>query len=250
MRGPAAADAAAHVFVAALDERCEITGADGHHLRRVRRLGSGETVTAADDSGAWREYTVSDVGPSMLALQARGAVHEPAAAGIVVSVAAALTKGGLDDVVAATTALGVQRVIPLRTERVVVRWDAARAAKGVARLRVVAREAAMQSHRARIPAIDEVADLGSLRDRPGIVIAGLDGVPAYELPLPPRAAATDGGVGTGWTVVVGPEGGFSPDEISGFGPAPHLRLGPNVLRAVHAPIAAVAVLLQEAERRS
>ena len=37
-RGPADANAVAHVFVDALDDRCEITGADGHHLQRVRRL--------------------------------------------------------------------------------------------------------------------------------------------------------------------------------------------------------------------
>jgi 16S rRNA (uracil1498-N3)-methyltransferase len=244
-RGPAAVGAVAHVFVADLDDRCEITGADGHHLQRVRRLGRGEIVTAADDSGAWRVYTVADAGPGVLALVARGSVHESLAEGIGVSVAVALTKSGLDDVVAATTALGVQRITPVRTERGVVRWDAARAAKGAARLRVVAREAAMQSQRERIPAVDDVSDLAALRDRPGLVIASLDGVPASQLPGP-----AEGAISAGWTVLVGPEGGLSPEEMSAFAGIPLLRLARNVLRAVHAPIAAVAVLLQEAERRA
>jgi 16S rRNA (uracil1498-N3)-methyltransferase len=249
VRGPADTDAVAHVFVANLGERCEVTGDDGRHLQRVRRLAVGEIVTAADDSGAWREYTVSAVGPSALVLEARAPVEVAADERIGVSIAVALTKGGLDDVVAATTALGARRITPLRTERVVVRWDAARAAKGVARLRVVAREAAMQSRRARIPIVDEVAGLEALRDRPGLVVAGLDGMGAWELPGPGRTIIPGERAGEEWTVVVGPEGGLSDDELAGFGPIARLRLAPNVLRAVHAPIAAVAALMQESERR-
>jgi 16S rRNA (uracil1498-N3)-methyltransferase len=206
-------------------------------------------VTAADDSGAWREYTVSGVGSRVLVLDARAPVQVAADDRIGVSIAVALTKGGLDDVVAATTALGARRVTPLRTERVVVRWDAARAAKGVSRLRAVAREAAMQSRRARIPIIDEVTDLAMLRDRPGLVVAGLDGGGAWELPLPSRTTVPGGRADEDWTVVVGPEGGLSDDELASFGSVARLRLAPNVLRAVHAPIAAVAALMQEAERR-
>jgi 16S rRNA (uracil1498-N3)-methyltransferase len=249
VRGPAATDAVAHVFVAALDERCEITGDDGHHLQRVRRLAPGEIVTAADDSGAWREYTVSEAGANVLVLDARAPVQVAADDRIGVSIAVALTKGGLDDVVAATTALGARRVTPLRTERVVVRWDAARAAKGVARLRAVAREAAMQSRRARIPIIDEVTDLAMMRERPGLVVAGLDGMGAWELPLPSRTVIPGQRTDEDWTVVVGPEGGLSDDELASFGSVARLRLAPNVLRAVHAPIAAVAALIQEADRR-
>jgi 16S rRNA (uracil1498-N3)-methyltransferase len=256
VRGPADTDAVAHVFVPALAERCEVTGDDGHHLQRVRRLAVGEIVTAADDSGAWREYTVSGVGPSTLVLEARAPVEIAADERIGVSIAVALTKGGLDDVVAATTALGARRITPLRTERVVVRWDASRAAKGVARLRVVAREAAMQSRRARIPIVDEVTDLEALGDRPGLVVADLDGVGAWELAGPARtivpgerARVPGEHTSEEWTVVVGPEGGLSDDELAGLGPIARLRLAPNVLRAVHAPIAAVAALMQESERR-
>ncbi len=50
-RGPADVDAVAHVFVESLDDRCVVGGDDGHHLQRVRRLGAGEVVTAADGSG-------------------------------------------------------------------------------------------------------------------------------------------------------------------------------------------------------
>jgi 16S rRNA U1498 N3-methylase RsmE len=93
-------------------------------------------------------------------------------------------------------------------------------------------------------------------DRPGLVVAGLDGVGAWELPLPNRTVIPGQRAGVpgeradeAWTVVVGPEGGLSDDELASFGSVARLRLAPNVLRAVHAPIAAVAALIQEAERR-
>jgi 16S rRNA (uracil1498-N3)-methyltransferase len=51
-------------------------------------------------------------------------------------------------------------------------------------------------------------------------------------------------------VVVGPEGGLDPGELEAFADAKHLRLGPHILRAETAPIAAVAILLSRAREMS
>src|SRR3954452_6485434 len=134
MQLPADADAVAHVFVSALDERVDVTGTDGHHLARVRRLTTGEHVTAADGSGAWRGYEVTAVAGAALSLTATGAVVVAPEPLIPVSLAVALTKGGLDDVVAATTELGVESVTPVRTQRGVVKWDERKAERAIARL--------------------------------------------------------------------------------------------------------------------
>jgi 16S rRNA (uracil1498-N3)-methyltransferase len=241
-RDPADANAVAHVFVDALDDRFEIAGDDGHHLQRVRRLAPGETLTAADGSGAWRSYVVTEIATGRLTLQAEGDVQPAWEPRVGVALAVALAKGGLDDVVAAVTELGVGRVTPVRTARAVVRWDDDRAGRAVARLRVVAREAAMQSRRARVPVVDDVVELATLVDRPGLVVADRDGVSAWELPAPAAGRAT------GWTVLVGPEGGLAPEELDALGSAPRLRLGAHVLRAATAPVAAVAVLTAEAGR--
>jgi len=138
---------------------------------------------------------------------------------------------------------GVARVTPVRTARVVVRWDAERAARAVARLRNAAREAAMQCRRARVPEIGDLVDLGRL-DPGYLVVADRSGVGARDLPDPAP------GPPPGWTVLVGPEGGLDPAELERLADAPRLRLGPHVLRAATAPIAAVAVLQAEAERRA
>jgi 16S rRNA (uracil1498-N3)-methyltransferase len=237
MTAPATAGAAAHVFVAALADTCTVDGSDGHHLERVRRLQTGEVVTAADGTGAWRVYEISATARGSLTLTATSAVAQEPAPAIEITLAAALTKAGLDDVVAAVTELGVAGVIPLRTERTVVRWDDARADRIVERLRTVARAAAMQSRRARIPVVHPATDLpalvGTAEVRPGLIVADRSGGAPASVTVPATAA---------WTVVIGPEGGFSDAEFTLMDPAPRFSVGPNVLRATTAPIAAVAVL--------
>ena len=86
-----------------------------------------------------------------------------------VELAVALTKAGaLDTVVARCTELGVARITPVRTRRCVVQWDAAQAERAVERLRTVAREAAAQSRRARLPEIAPVAELADFAGRPDV----------------------------------------------------------------------------------
>jgi 16S rRNA (uracil1498-N3)-methyltransferase len=231
---PADVDAVAHVFVPELDDRCEIVGDDGHHLRRVRRVGLGERVTAADDRGAWRAYEVVDVGPGRLVLAASSAAQVAAEATVSVSLAVAVPKTGLEGIVAAATELGAARVTPLLTERTVVRWDRDKATRVATRLRAVAREAAMQSRRARIPVIDDACDLDVITTaRANVVVADRTGRPAFELTPPAQGE---------WTVVVGPEGGLSSDERERSAHLTKVALGSNVLRATTAPVAAVAIL--------
>jgi len=222
----AAEAAAAHCFVAELRNDITIDGPDGHHLQRVRRLRMGESVTAADGAGRWRRYTVAGA-------EADVVLEPEPAPGVVVAVA--LTKGSkLETVVAQLTELGVARIEPVRARRSVVKWDAARAEAATARLSAVAREAAMQCRRARIPVVSPVAELVGLAGRPGIVVASRDGGPAAALPLPPGGA---------WTVVVGPEGGFDPGEAEALDPIGYLALSPYVLRAQTAPVVAAALLV-------
>lgn len=231
----AAEDAAAHTFVPALEDSVEITGADGHHLQRVRRLRIGEHVTAADGTGSWRRYVIDAIEPGRLRLSARGERRCEPELVPGVALAVALTKAGaLDTVVARCTELGVARITPLRTRRCVVQWDATQAERAVERLRAVAREAAAQSRRARWPEIDPVAALADVAGRRDVVVADRTGGPVGDLAEPN---------GSAWTVVVGPEGGLETSELEALGDAPRLSLGPHILRAETAPIAAVSVLV-------
>ncbi len=108
-----------------------------------------------------------------------------------------------------------------------------RSASAFERLQRVAREAGAQSRRARVPVVDGPVPATEVASMPGLVLAAVDGVAASALPAP---------AGGEWVVAVGPEGGFDPDELAAFGHAPRLAVGPFVLRAETAAIAATAAL--------
>jgi 16S rRNA (uracil1498-N3)-methyltransferase len=230
----AQAGAVAHLLVDALADQLDVTGADGHHLQRVRRLHTGELVTAADGTGRWRRYAVADATPGALALAADGAaLLEPQLTPALV-LACAPTKGERPEaVVRHATELGVDAIWWVTSARSVVRWDGARAAAALERLRRVAREATLQCRRARLPAVEAPGRLVDLAGRPGLLVADRDGARPAELADPP-----DGG----WILVVGPEGGISPEELLILGDPPRLGLGPHVLRAETAALAGPAAL--------
>ncbi len=231
-----AAPAAAHVFVGNVDGDDDfwVEGDDGHHLQRVRRLRVTEAVTASDGCGQWRLCSVAEVGDGRLRLApVRDVVHEPVLSPRVV-VAFAPAKGDqAGAVVHQLVELGVDAVMPITLHRSVVRWDGDRGEKARARLTRVIREAAMQSRRARLPELLVPAPLAEIAGHPGLLVAGPDGIPADQLPEP---------AGGEWCVVIGPEGGLDPAELDLLGAGTHFGIGPYVLRAVTAPVAAAAAL--------
>ncbi len=232
---PAGVPATAHVYVERLDDTITVEGDDGHHLQRARRVRPGETVTAADGYGRWRVFTVVAAAAGTVVLEATTALaHEPRLEPSL-TVACSLTKGEKPElVVQKLTELGVDRIVLVEAARSVVRWDDAKAAAAMDRLRRVAREAGAQSRRARIPVVDGPVAPVELLAHPGLVVAAGDGVPAHALPEAP---------GGSWVVAVGPEGGFDDAELRAFGPAPRLAVGPFVLRAETAAIAVAAALV-------
>lgn len=222
------APGAAHVFVADVD-RPELSPVDRHHLLKVLRLRAGEVVTVSDGAGRWRwcrfgagaGATLEPVGD----VEAEPRPTPPVAVGF------ALTKGSKPELaVQKLTELGVDAIVPFDAERSVVRWTADQAAAHVDRWQRIAREAAMQARRVWLPDILPVAAFGELVARPGTALAAPDG----DAPSPAVHRL----------VLVGPEGGWSDgelDEAAGAG-CPHVRLGPHVLRAETAAIAAAALL--------
>jgi 16S rRNA (uracil1498-N3)-methyltransferase len=235
----AAEGAVAHVLVDALADRCRVEDDDGHHLQRVRRVRPGEVLTAADGAGAWRRYLVDAVAPGRLDLASDGPVHEepPLTPGL--AVAFGVTKGEAPElVVGQLTQLGVDRIVAVTTARSVVRWSGDRGEKALQRLRRVAREAVMQSRRARLPDVAIATSLEAVAGHPDLVVAARDGDDPDTIPLPASGE---------WLVVVGPEGGFDPREREHLAGAAGLALGPFQLRATTA--ATVATGLFTSRRR-
>lgn len=214
-------------FVEDLDV-LELAPGDAHHLGRVLRLRPGQEVGASDGAGRWRPCRVAGAGPTVR-LEADGeAVHEPQPLPPV-TVGFSLVKGDRPElVVQKLTELGVDRILPLAAARSVVRWEPERAARGVARLRQVAREAAMQSRRTRLP---EVADVQPVVAAAAALVhvGALCEQGGAQRPSLARPA-----------LLVGPEGGWDELEL-GCG-LPQVGLGPTTLRAETGAIAAGVLL--------
>ncbi len=207
--------AAALVFVADPDAPV-VDDADVRHLLDVLRLRPGEPVVAADGAGRWVACRIAPSAPARGSRRADPAgllvPDGPATVDVplrpAVTVAFAPTKGDRPEwVTQKLTELGVDRIVPLRTSRSVVRWEGDRATRSVERLRRVAREAASQCRRARLP---EVADVCRLEDlaavtgtEPSLADAGArlrDSTDRWW-PSAPRAGGTrpnDGAGGRPW----------------------------------------------------
>lgn len=235
-RFAAEADASALVFTSqALEaERHEISGEDGHHLARARRVQPMETVVVADGKGHWRTCEVVAVEGATVDLRAEGPVLVEPVLSPSVTIAFAPAKADhASTVVHQLVELGVERIVPIGTARSVVRWEGDRAERAHARLQRVAREAAAQARRARIPEVARFTDVRALAGRSGLVVADRLGCPADTLAKPR---------GGEWIVVVGPEGGLERGEIDALGAISLLAVGPHVLRSVTAPVAVAAAL--------
>ncbi|MGE3619788.1 MAG: 16S rRNA (uracil(1498)-N(3))-methyltransferase [Acidimicrobiia bacterium] len=207
------------VFVEDLD-RPVLSDADRHHLDRVLRLRRGDPLVVADGMGGWRPATfgerIEPTGPP-----ARDPEPEPP-----LTVCFALVKGERPElVVQKLTELGVDRIVPFAARRSVVRWDGDRAARQVERLAAVARAAAMQSHRARLPVVAPVAGFAE--------VASLDGATLAD-----RSGGEPDGLRT---VLIGPEGGWDPAELEV--PLPRVGLGDAVLRAETAALVAGTLMV-------
>ncbi len=217
-----------HVFVADL-EAPVLADDDRHHLRRVLRLRDGDALTVSDGAGRWRPARFGDE------LVLDGAIEIDPLATPTLTIGFALVKGERPElVVQKLTELGIDRIAPFVAARSVVRWDDERSAKHVDRLRRVAREAAMQCRRCRVPEVLEVASFADL-------IAG-DGAHGDGIVLADRGGAAPARSMT--TVLVGPEGGWSPEERSQAAEvgAGRVAFGDHVLRAETAALTVAAVL--------
>ena len=214
---------AAHVFVDHLDGG-HLEPDDVHHLVKVLRIRESDVISVSDGRGSWATATLRPDGELGL-LEGPHFVPAPAHR---LGVAFVPVKGEKPElVVQKLTEIGIDDIYPLApTAFSVVKWEADRAEKHHVRLAKVAREAAMQSRRVWLPEVHRVQTLATLVADHAVVFA------------------EPGGVSLGAShhlVVVGPEGGFSHEEL-GSAPAT-VSLGESVLRAETAAIVAGALMV-------
>ncbi|MFZ2013899.1 MAG: 16S rRNA (uracil(1498)-N(3))-methyltransferase [Nocardioides sp.] len=224
----------------------EVEGDEAHHAVAVRRLRVGEQLVLTDGRGTTVTATVTETGKRRLVASADlvDTLPEPAPSFTVVQ---ALPKGDRGELaVELLTEVGVSVVVPWAAARSVAVWRGDRVAKGLARWRATAREAAKQARRPWFP---EVADLASTDEVVALVAAADLALVLHEEAATPLAALPVPAAGS-VMVVVGPEGGLTDDEVAAFHAAGGhaVRLGSEVLRTSTAGVVATAALLARTSR--
>jgi 16S rRNA (uracil1498-N3)-methyltransferase len=223
-----------------------LTGAEAHHAVTVKRLTVGETVLLADGRGGLAQAAVAEVerGRVTFAVLSRTALAEPDPRFVVVQ---ALPKGERADLaVEVLTELGVDEIIPWSATRSISQWKGDKIGKGADKWRRTALEASKQSRRARIPIVAELASISSVVVRIAAAEAAFVLHEDAREPLSGVTVPSRGEV----LLIVGPEGGVTPDELDRFAEAgaQPVRLGPEVLRTSTAGAAALAVLSANSSR--
>ncbi|MEU9128959.1 16S rRNA (uracil(1498)-N(3))-methyltransferase [Kitasatospora sp. NPDC048540] len=219
-----------------------LDGPEGRHAAAVKRLTAGEALTLTDGLGLGLDGAVAAVlGKDALDVTVTAVRREPEPGPRIV-VVQALPKGDRGELAVETmTEVGVDVVIPWAASRCITQWKGERGAKALAKWRATAREAGKQSRRLRFP---EVTDQLTTRQLVPLLERAALAAVLHEEGAEPLATAALPAAGD-IVLVVGPEGGVSPEELAAFaqaGARPH-RLGGSVLRTSTAGVAAGALLL-------
>jgi 16S rRNA (uracil1498-N3)-methyltransferase len=234
----------------AVGARVSLVGAEAKHAVTVSRVRVGESLQLGDGAGVVARGTVIRADAAELVVEVESAEHVPARTPRIL-LAQALAKGDRDELaVQAATELGVDGVLPWSAARSISRWQGPKVAKGRERWASIVREAAKQSIRPWLPTVGDLTTTRQLAE-----LAATTRMLLLEPTAPealsdltglgePAAGGEDGIGNRDIVLVVGPEGGISPEELDALtraGATP-VRLGPEVLRTSTAGPAAIAVL--------
>jgi 16S rRNA (uracil1498-N3)-methyltransferase len=220
-----------------------------HHLKDVLRIKPSEKIAIFDRLGNEYVAQVTEIGTAAVKLEVKEK-RPPCDIGVQITVACAIPKKvKMDDIIDKLTQLGVACIIPLQTERVIVKLDKQKKIQRFARWEKIALSAVKQSQRSNFVLIKPVLEfkdvISNSNDFDLKVIPTLDAQrmtlkEVFDHPAKPIKKVM---------VLIGPEGDFTPIEIAlakqaGFLP---VSLGKQVLRVDTAAIAAVSFIKLNAE---
>jgi 16S rRNA (uracil1498-N3)-methyltransferase len=216
-----------------------IEGEEARHLTRVLRVEPGQRYEISDNRNVYLAEIETARKEQVTFRTLEKLPPEPER--VHITLAMALIKfDHFEWTIEKATELGVEEIVPVETVRSERGLERA-AAKRLERWRRIALEASQQSRRARLPEVAEPESLAAVLSRTAdyrLVLDEQPGGASLSAALPAHRAASDQ-----VALLVGPEGGWTPEERARFAPAlwTPVSMGSLILRAETAAIAALAV---------
>lgn len=222
-----------------------LTGENAAHAR-VLRLRSGDRVTLCDGQGMDFDCEVSEISPQEVLLTVLGEHPAQSEPGICATVYMGFSKGDkLEHVIQKATELGAAEIVAFPSSRCVAKYDDKMLQKKLPRWQKIARSAAEQSGRGRIPQVRTVKSYQEmLREAAGKDVA----IFFYENERAHTLSAAFHKPFRSIALVTGPEGGFSPEEAKMAEEAglQVCTLGRRILRCETAPLCALSAVMYQA----
>lgn len=224
-----------------------ITGSDVSHLKTVLRASVGDELTLCDTGGVAYQCTVAEILRDRVVCEIKSSEFCPSEPRVPVILLQGIPKGDkMEFIIQKCVELGVNGIIPVITERTVVKFDTKQDAdKKVARWQKIAAEASKQCGRNVIPFIGEVVKLKDVFKETGDGLRIIPYENEHETTL--KQLLKENLPADKIYVFIGPEGGFSLQEAEtcvkeGFRP---VTLGKRILRTETAGMAALAAIRYE-----
>jgi 16S rRNA (uracil1498-N3)-methyltransferase len=228
-------------------EQVRLSREQAHQVCHVLRLQVGQTIVVLDGAGAEYDVTLTKVTGREVAGQVTGQRQAQGEPGVRITLfQSLLARDKFEWVLQKGTEVGITRFAPIATQRSLVRATKIDEKK-MTRWRRILTEAAEQSHRGQVPEIDQVIGFSKAVSNLSNFDCALMATPGEESPMLKEALSPTGRKASSIALLIGPEGGFSPDEVdlACENGATRISLGPRIFRTETAAIVASALILYE-----
>lgn len=232
------------------DNKAIVIGDDVKHIRDVLRYCVGDNLDICDENGIKYMTKITNISAQDISLDILEVCETTTEPRVKVTLFQGLPKSDkLEWIIQKCTELGISEVVPVITDRVIVKLDEKGIDKKLERWNKIALEAAKQSGRQRVPRVEKPIKLKKL----------IENISKYDILILPYECEKEKTIKSALrnlnkncenvAILIGPEGGFSEEEIAllNLENVNIVTLGPRILRTETAGIATLAMVLYELE---